>query len=484
MSNPAGRAEHRTDALLAASALEQARLVREGQVSSPELVEASLRRAEELQARLNCFVSIDGERALAAAESLAPGDPRPFAGVPTAVKDIAPSADHTLTLGSDLFGDFFPGFDAHAVRRLREAGLVVIGQTTAPEMGIVNVTEGRRYGPTRNPWDPERTPGGSSGGAAAAVAGGAFSLAHGSDGGGSIRIPAACCGLVGLKPSRGRVSAGPMLGESLLIQDGVLTRTVADTASALDVLAGYEPGDANWAPPPDEPFLDAARRDPGRLRVGVTLDGPLDAELDPESERAVHETATLLGELGHSVGEVDPPWKGGDLLPVFMKLWCVSIGSGVVQGGLVTGREPSPELVEPLTWWLYEQARALSSLDYALAIGQLQAHARSMIASLWADHDVVVLPTLARRPLRIGELDTQSDDPAAAFRLSGQFTPHTALFNVSGQPAISLPLYHGDDGLPTAVQLAGPPAGEATLLSLAAQLEDTRPWANRRPPLP
>ncbi|MDQ3587987.1 MAG: amidase, partial [Actinomycetota bacterium] len=168
MSNPAGRAEHRTDALLAASALEQARLVREGQVSSPELVEASLRRAEELQARLNCFVSIDGERALAAAESLAPGDPRPFAGVPTAVKDIAPSADHTLTLGSDLFGDFFPGFDAHAVRRLREAGLVVIGQTTAPEMGIVNVTEGRRYGPTRNPWDPERTPGGSSGGAAAA----------------------------------------------------------------------------------------------------------------------------------------------------------------------------------------------------------------------------------------------------------------------------------------------------------------------------
>ena len=189
------------------SALEQARLVRSGEVSSPELVEASVRRAEEVQERLNCFVSIDGDRALAAAESVEPGDPRPFAGVPTAVKDIAPSADHTLTLGSEHIRDFSPAFHAHAIRRLREAGLVVIGQTTTPEMGIVNVTEGRRYGPTRNPWDPGRTPGGSSGGAAAAVAGGAVSLAHGSDGGGSIRIPAACCGLVGLKPRRGRVSA-------------------------------------------------------------------------------------------------------------------------------------------------------------------------------------------------------------------------------------------------------------------------------------
>nr|MBA2420173.1 amidase [Thermoleophilaceae bacterium] len=319
---------------------------------------------------------------------------------------------------------------------------------------------------------------------AAALVTGEADAALGTDSGGSIRIPAACCGLVGLKPSRGRVSLGPVLGESLLLCDGVLTRTVGDTAAALDALAGYEPGDANWAPPGQEPFFDAARREPGRLRVGVTLDGPLDAELDPESERAVHETATLLGELGHSVEEVDPPWKGGDLLSVFMKLWCVSIGSAVVQGGLVTGREASPELVEPLTWWLYEQARTLSSLDYAMAIGQLQAFARSMVASLWADHDVVLLPTLARRPLRIGELDTCSDDPAATFRLSGQFTPHTALFNVTGQPAVSLPLHHGDDGLPTAVQLAGPPAGEATLLSLAAQLEDARPWADRRPSLP
>jgi len=468
---------------LAEPALEQARLVRDGEVSSRELVEASLRCAEELQERLNCFVSIDGERALEAASELKAGDPRPFAGVPSAVKDITASKHHTLSMGSDLFADFAPGFHSHALRRLEESGLVSIGQTTVPELGIVNVTEGRRYGPTRNPWDPERTPGGSSGGAAAAVAGGAFSIGHGSDGGGSLRIPAACCGLVGLKPSRGRVSSGPILGESLLVQDGVLTRTVADTAAALDVLAGYEPGDANWAPPPSEPFADSARRDPGELRIGVALDGPIDTPLDRESERGVREAAELLASLGHSVEEVDPPWVGGDLLPTFTKLWAVNIGVGVVRGAQATGREPAPELVERLTWWLYEQGRSLSAIDFALAVGELQGWARSIISTLWAAHDVLLLPALARRPLRIGELDTESDDPAAAFRLSGEFTPHTALFNISGQPAVSLPLFHGEDGLPTAVQLAGPPAGEAVLLSLSSQLEAARPWADRRPSL-
>jgi amidase len=468
---------------LAEPALEQARLVREGEVSARELVEAALARAEELQEQLNCFVSIDGERALEAAAAVPAGDARPFAGVPTAVKDITASAHHTLTMGSDLFADFAPGFHSHAVRRLEESGLVPIGQTTVPELGIVNVTEGRRYGPTRNPWDPSRTPGGSSGGAAAAVAGGAFSIAHGSDGGGSLRIPAACCSLVGLKPSRGRVSSGPVLGESMLVQDGVLTRTVADTAAALDVLAGYEMGDANWAPPPAEPFADSARREPGKLRIGVAMDGPIDAPLDPECERGVREAAELLASLGHSVEEVDPPWVGGDLLPTFMKLWAVNISSGVVRGAQVTGREPSPELVEPLTWWLYEQGRALNAIDFALAVGELQGWARSIITTLWAAHDVVLLPSLARRPLHIGELDTSSDDPAATFRLSGQFTPHTALFNVSGQPAISLPLFEGEDGLPTGIQLAGPPAGEAVLLALSSQLEAERPWADRRPPL-
>ncbi len=469
---------------LAEPALEQARLIREGEVSSRELVEASLRRAEELQGSLNCFVSIDAERALEAASEISAGDPRPFAGVPCAVKDITASKHHTLTMGSDLFGDFAPGFHSHALRRLEESGLVSIGQTTVPELGIVNVTEGRRYGPTRNPWDPARTPGGSSGGAAAAVAGGAFSIAHGSDGGGSLRIPAACCGLVGLKPSRGRVSSGPVLGESMLVQDGVLTRTVADTAEALDVLAGYELGDSTWAPPPEEPFADSARRDPGRLRIAVALEAPIDAPIDPEAERGVREAAELLSSLGHSVEEVDPPWVGGDLLATFMKLWAVNISAGVVRGAQLTGREPSPELVESLTWWLYEQGRALGAIDFALAVGELQGWSRSIISTLWSSHDVVITPTLAQRPLRIGELDTESDDPAGVFRLSGRFTPHTALFNVSGQPAVSLPLFHGDDGLPTPVQLAGPPAGEAVLLSLAAQLEDARPWADRRPPVP
>jgi amidase len=470
--------------VLDAPALEQARLVREGQLSSRELVEASVRRAEEIQPKLNCFTWIDGEAALEAADGVETGDGRPFAGVPIAVKDITPMAGRPLTMGSDIYGDFVAPLDSHAIRRIREAGFVIVAQTTTPEIGIVNVTEGRRYGPTRNPWDTDRTPGGSSGGSAAAVAAGAFAVAHGSDGGGSIRIPAACCGLFGLKPARGRVSNGPTLGESMLVQDGSLTRTVADTAAMLDVLAGYEPGDANWAPPPAEPFAESARRDPGRLRVAVTTRAPIDAEIDPQADRAVRDAAELLDSLGHQVEELeDPPWADGALLPIFMKLWCVGTSMGVLNGGMVTGREPTPELVEPLTWWLYEQARALPALEYALTVVQLQAHARAQIAQVWSEHDVVLLPTLARRPLRIGELDTSSDDPAGAFRLSGRFTPHTALWNVSGQPSMSVPLFHGDDGLPLAVQVVGPPAGEATLLSLGAQLEAARPWGGRRPEL-
>jgi amidase len=347
----------------------------------------------------------------------------------------------------------------------------------------VNVTEGRRYGPTRNPWDPERTPGGSSGGAAAAVAGGAFSIAHGSDGGGSIRIPAACCGLVGLKPARGRVSSGPVLGESLLVQDGVLTRTVADTAAALDVLAGYEPGDASWAPPPSEPFADSARRDPGRLRVGVALQGALDAPVDPENERGLREAAELLASLGHEVEEVDPPWAGGDLLPTFMKLWAVNISTGVVRGAQLTGREPAPELVEKLTWWLYEQGLSHTSTDYMVAYATLQGYARMIVGGIWSEHDVLLTPALAKRPVKLGEIDTCGENPAWEFKKSGQFTPYTAIWNVTGQPAISLPLFEGEDGLPLNVQVVGAPAREDVLLQLSAQLEEAQPWAERTPPV-
>ena len=384
-----------------------------------------------------------------------------------------------LTQGSNLLGDYRPDYDNAVVRRLREAGFVLLGRVNSPEFGIPPVTEPRRHGATRNPWDTERTPGGSSGGSSAAVASGTVPVAHGSDGGGSIRIPAACTGLFGLKPARGRISRAPDLGDHFLATDGALTRTVADSAAMLDVLAGYELGDATWAPPPERPFAEAARQEPGRLRVGVTLDPPVEAELDPECERAVREAAELLESLGHEVEEFDAPWTGVDLLQVFSVLWAANVSGSARHGQLVSGNELTAENVEPLTWWLCEMGRGFSALDLVVANATLQGFARGVIAGLWSRFDVVLTPALAQRPVPVGAIDTVGENPAWEFKKSGQFTPYTAMFNVTGQPAMSVPLYHGDDGLPTAVQIAGPPAGEATLLSLAAQLEQALPWADR-----
>jgi amidase len=467
--------------LLFRPAGELAGIVRRGELSSRELVEAAFERIEALNGELNAFIHLDPDGALAAADAVGPGDARPFAGVPIAIKDTSPVAGMPFTLGSDLFGDYVPVHDAFVVRRLREAGFVFVGKTNLPEYGILPVTEPRRFGPTRNPWNPDRTPGGSSGGAAAAVAAGMVPLAHGSDGGGSIRIPAACCGLVGLKPARGRVSRGPDQAEDFLVQDGVLTRTVAETAELLDVLAGYEPGDANWAPPPAEPFAAAAGRDPGRLRIGLTTVSALDVPVDPLCERAVRDAAELLTSLGHEVEEIDsPPWAGQTLLEAFTLIFGAPVAMGLFYGGQVTGREPAMELVEPLSWTMWEGVRERTALDYQLARTQLGGYSRSIVA-LWSEFDVVMTPALAQRPVRIGEIDPTSDEPWEDFRRSGEFTPYTAIFNVTGQPAISLPLFHGEDGLPLGVQLAGKPAGEAELLALAAQLEAARPWAERRP---
>src|SRR3954449_2134200 len=257
------------------SAAEQASLVRAGEASPRELVESALRRIESLNPKLNAFIELDGERALEAADAVQPGDAQPFAGVPIAIKGNVPVAGLCMNFASKFLSGHRPSHSAYLVRRLRDAGFVVVGTTNLPEFAILPTTEPRHTGATRNPWDLERTPGGSSGGSAAAVASGMLALAHGNDGGGSLRIPAACCGLVGLKPSRGRVSRGPDLGESWLACDGVLTRTVADTALALDVLGGYEVGDANWAPRPVEPYGVSMRRDPGKLRVAVTADNIL-----------------------------------------------------------------------------------------------------------------------------------------------------------------------------------------------------------------
>jgi amidase len=470
--------------LLRREATELARLVREGEVSARELVEASLRSIEAVDGALNAYTLVAAERALERADRVALGGSRPFAGVPIAIKDLnAPVAGLRMSQGSELFGDYVPGYDSFAVRRLEGAGFVIVGKTNVPELGIPPVTEPRRFGPTRNPWDGSRTPGGSSGGAAAAVAAGTVPIAHGSDGGGSIRIPAACCGLVGLKPSRGRISRGPDLGDSFLSTDGVLTRTVADTAALLDVLAGYETGDATWAPPPAEPFAETARREPGQLRVGLAFDPPVEADLDPVCERAARDAGELLESLGHRVDEVrEAPWRDSGLLPLFMRLWSASVAQGVAHGERVSGQSAGPENAEPLTLELRREGLELPAPGHLTALTRLQSHSRRVVA-LWDEYDVVLTPALARRPVAIGEIDTCGPDPREESRKAGRFTPYTALFNVTGQPAIALPLFHGDDGLPLAVQLVGPPAGEALLLSLATQLEAARPWGDRLPPL-
>jgi amidase len=468
--------------LMRRSVLELAALVRVGDISAPELVEASLRRIDELEPKINAFTHVAHESALAAAEAIEPDDARPFAGVPIAIKDNRSVTGMPLTMGSDAFGEFVAGRDAFLVRRLREAGFVIVGKTSMPEMGILPTTEPRRFGPTRNPWDTDRTPGGSSGGAAAAVAAGMVPVAHGNDGGGSIRIPAACCGLVGLKPARGRVSVGPDGGHSFLVCDGVLTRTVRDTATILDVLSGPEPGDATWAPPPPAAGYTALTEvDPGHLRIALILEAPLqDAAVEPACEQAARDAASLLESLGHQVQEITPPWSGLDLLPDFTRSFGPLVSFTTWLAGQLNGRETTAEDVEPLTWMLYQHAREQDTIKYLIAENRLESVARSIVEAL-SEWDVVLTPALARRPVPIGEINGLGPDPMARFRKSGYFTPFTAIFNVTGQPAISLPLYHGEDGLPTAVQLVGPPAREEVLLSLAAQLESALPWADRAP---
>jgi amidase len=462
---------------------ELAALVREGELSAGELVGASLERIEALDPQLNAFTHVDAEGALAAAAAIGPGDPRPFAGVPIAIKDNQPVEGMPLTFGADLFGDFVAPYDAAFVRRLREAGFVIVGKTALPEYGILPSTESRRNGPTRNPWDPSRTPGGSSGGAAAAVAAGMIPIAHGNDGGGSIRIPAACCGLVGLKPARGRVSFAPSLGESFLAIDGVLSRTVAETAALLDLLAGPEPGDASWAPPPPEPFAVAAAREPGPLRIGLTLTPPLtEIEVDPIAARATREAAELLAELGHEVEEIQAPWAIPGVFDLFAGAFGPAVASTIVLAGTLSGRDPAAADMERLSWYLWERASKLGAAHFLALSGQLQALGRLFVTATSA-YDAVLTPSLALRPRPLGELNGDNEDPAETFRRSGEFTPFTAVANASGQPAISLPFAHGEDGLPVGVHLFGRPIEEGPLLALAAQIESARPWADRRPEL-
>ncbi|HLE99950.1 MAG TPA: amidase [Gaiellaceae bacterium] len=454
-------------------ATEQAQLVREGDVSSVELVETYLERIARLDPQLSSYVTVRGDDALeeARAKDLEPSE-APFHGVPIAVKDLTATAGIRTTLSSRAYANWVPDFDTAVVRRLREAGFVILGKTNTPEFGTTAFTESELNGATRNPWNPERTPGGSSGGAAAALAAGLTPVAHGSDGGGSIRIPASCCGVFGLKPSRGRVSAAPFSSLEGLSTSGALSRTVADAAAVLDVLSGYEPGDPWWAPPPERPFAVEVGAPPGTLRVAVTTTPPIGAAVDRECATAVELAAGLLEELGHEVTEATPPWVEPDLLHAFIVVWQVGPALHPVE---------DLALLTPLNRELVESAATASATDYGRAVVRLQALARRVVA-FWESFEIVLTPTLALPPVPIGWQEAAEGAFEQLLR-NGAFTPFTSIVNLTGLPAVSLPLHWSEEGLPVGVQAIGPPAGDALLLRLAAQVEDARPWSARRPPV-
>lgn len=464
-------------------ATDLASMVRSGEVSARELVEASYDAIGRLNDDINAFVTLCEERALQEADEVDAGDERPLAGVPIAIKDLGPLTEGVrTTFGMRLLGDFVPDHDSALVRRLREAGAIIVGKTNTPELGLVPTTEPERFGPARNPWDRSRTTGGSSGGSAAAVASGMVPVGHANDGGGSIRIPASCCGIVGLKPTRGRVSMAPDAAELVggIGIDGVVTRTVADTALALDIISGYETGDPYWAPEPSAPFIEAAQREPGALRIAWSADAPNRAPVHPDCEAAVRETASLLESLGHEVTERAPDWFDDNYVPNFIKIWSAGCAAQVKEIGALIGGV-NVEVLEPLTRELYEGGQEIPAPDLIVALDELRALARRIV-SFWDDVDVFVTPTLAQPPLQIGALQPDPGAPATdMMRKSADFVPFTPAFNVTGQPAVSLPLHQSADDLPIGVHFVGPPAGEELLISLAAQLEQARPWLDQRP---
>jgi amidase len=464
----------------------QAELVRSGAVSPAELVAAAITRVEKLNGELNAVIHTRFDAARDEARGELPDGP--FRGVPVLVKDLdAATAGDPCHWGNKLLKqtNWVEDHDAYLVTLLRGAGFVVVGKTNTPELGLQPTTEPLAYGPTHNPWDTSRGPGGSSGGSAAAVASGMVPVAHAGDGGGSIRIPASACGLFGLKPSRGRVSLGPDQGEAWagLVVRHVVTRSVRDSAAVLDVLARRMPGDPYAAPPPARPFLDELTGDPRPLRIGMRTDAGAIAATDPECVAATEDAARLLESLGHTVEPASPAALEEDVMATFMTIFSTNVVADLDEIARRAGREVTQVDVEPLTWMYRDLGVATSGAQYAEAINTMHAWTRRM-AVWWTDDgfDLLLTPTLAEPPPELGDLvvhDAEDLFRAAARALP--FAAYTAPFNVTGQPAMSVPLYFSASNLPIGVQLVADANREDLLLQLAGQLERARPWADRRP---
>jgi len=463
-----------------------AELVRKGEVTAAELVEEAITRIERHNPALNAVVYKMYDEARAEAEHQPEsGAGGPFQGVPFVLKDLL--GDYRgvpTTSGSRFLQGNVANADSELVTRYKRAGLVAVGKTNAPEFGLLPTTEPLAYGPTHSPWNLEHSVGGSSGGSAACVAAGIVPIGHANDGGGSIRIPASCCGLVGMKPTRARNPLGPMLGDIMngLVAEHVVTRSVRDSAAVLDCTAGPDVGDPYHAPPPERPFLQEVGRHPGKLRIAYWTQPVVDAPLDPECVIAVENTAAVLGEAGHELEEAMPPIDQSVLTQTFLTIWAAGASSTIDGLAFASGRVPKPELFEPLTWGFYEQGKNVTAAQYMLAVTTMQILSRQ-IAQFFEQYDAWLTPTLASPPVRLGVIDpSESDTLKATAGLAG-YVPYTPVFNITGQPAISLPLHQSADGLPVGVHLAARFGDEGLLYRIASQLEDQQPWTDRKPPI-
>ncbi|HEV7933572.1 MAG TPA: amidase [Actinomadura sp.] len=466
------------------TAVQQAAAVRNRELSPVEIVDHYLARIDRVGAQVGAYVNVTGELAREQArkaertvtEAADPAGLPPLLGVPVPVKDLNMVHGVPITFGSTVFDDLTGFADDHVVTLLRDAGSIMIGKTNTPEFGLPCYTENSVAPPARTPWDLGRSAGGSSGGAAAAVAAGLAPVAQGSDGGGSIRIPSSVCGLFGIKPTRGLVSQGPVIPDLFgLSTNGPIARTVRDAALLLDVMAGRMPGDLYLAPPlPDgETFSGYAEREPGRLRIARTIEPVVPgAEVHPDCVAAYEEATSLLAGLGHEIVDV-PPAFGPDLVPIFETLWAVM--------ATLTPVDPLREdRLQPLTRWLRDRGNGVTAPALFAAHAQLQAALRGAFTAM-AEYDAILQPTLAQPPVPIGYF--HDAEPAENFERQKRFTPFTSIYNISGQPAVNVPLHWSEEGLPIGVMLAGRLGGEGTLISLSAQLESACPWIGRKPPV-
>ncbi|OBK88103.1 amidase [Mycolicibacter sinensis] len=462
----------------------QAALVANGEVTPTELLEAAIERIERSNPGLNAVVMKWFDHARSVTADLPDG---PFRGVPFLLKDLyADFAGQTLSNGNAALkaAGRKANSDSTLVARFKAAGLVIAGRTNSPELGSLPTTQPLAWGPTRNPWAPERTPGGSSGGAAVAVATGMVPFAHASDGGGSIRIPASCCGIVGLKPSQGRITVGPARAEAGLGVELCVSRSVRDTAGLLDAVRGPGVGDTVIAPEPQRRYVAEVGADPGQLRIGFLDVHPRGEVLHEDCRSAVRAAASMLEGLGHIV---EPAWPScladTTLTQRFMALWATQMALAARDIGATLGREVTAADMEPVNWALVEQAQRLTAIDYAAAQAAGWTFRRAL-QQWWADGwDLLLTPTVAEPPPLLSEFENEPAFPTAPQRRAGRFAAFTPPFNMSGQPAISLPLYRNADGLPIGIQLAADYAREDILIRVASQLESAHPWSGAHPPV-